>query len=77
MLKESDFSRDGIIDGQEYNKQSCKLLFLAKETNNPDQPGFDFRAWWHEEVKYAFSHRICEWAYGFFNGFPPIENFVI
>ena len=66
------FIKDGIIDENIYDLQKIKLLFITKEPNNPDQNDSDFRIWWSKEVKYSFSHRICEWAYGFQKGFPPI-----
>jgi len=68
------FIKDGIVDENEYNSQKIKLklLFITKEPNDPHQSAWDFREWWAEEVKYSFSHRICEWAFGFLNGFPPI-----
>ena len=68
------FNKDGINNEEVFEKQKLKLLFLAKEPNDPDQSEWDFREWWAEEVKYSFSHRICEWAFGLLNGFPPVEN---
>ena len=68
------FNRDGIINEHEYERQSTKLLFLAKEPNDPKQSEGDFREWWSKGVKYSFSHRICEWAYGLLNDFPPVVN---
>lgn len=66
--------RDGIVNEPEYERQSTKLLFIAKEPNDPEQTEDDFREWWSEKVKYTFSHRICEWAYGILNDFPPLSN---
>ncbi|HET7922618.1 MAG TPA: hypothetical protein VFM15_07685 [Gammaproteobacteria bacterium] len=68
------FKKDGIIDESYYDRQKIKLLFIAKEANDPSQTEGDYRDWWHEEVKYSFSHRICEWAYGIMNNFPPINS---
>jgi len=68
------FVADGIIDEEVFIRQNLKVLFIAKEPNDPEQEGGDFRTWWREEVKYSFSHRICEWAYGLLNHFPPIEK---
>ncbi len=68
------FNEDGINNEAVFNDQKLKILFLTKEPNDPEQDGGDFRIWWAEEVKYAFSHRICEWAFGLLNGFPPIED---
>jgi len=68
------FHKDGIVNEETYLGQNPKVLFIAKEPNNPDQGEFDFREWWAEEVKYGFAHRVCEWAFGFSGGFPPLEN---
>lgn len=68
------FIKDGIVNENEYEQQNTKLLFIAKEPNNPKQDEWDFREWWSKEVKQSFSHRICEWAYGLLNNFPPILN---
>ena len=70
------FTKDGINNEAVFNNQKLKLLFLAKEPNDPDQGGGDFREWWSEEVKYSFSHRICEWAFGLLNEFPPVEDLI-
>ena len=66
------FIKDGIVDENVYELQKIKLLFITKEPNDPEQSDWDFRKWWSKEVKYSFSHRICEWAFGFQRGFPPI-----
>ncbi len=66
------FIKDGIVDEKVYELQKIKLLFIAKEPNDSKQSEWDFRVWWTEEVKYSFSHRICEWSFGFQRGFPPI-----
>ena len=68
------FVSDGIINEALYDKQPIRLLFIAKEPNDPGQNGGDFREWWAEEVKYSFSHRICEWAFGLINNFPPLNE---
>lgn len=67
------FASDGIINETLYNNQKLRLLFIAKEPNDPEQNGGDFRNWWSEEVKFSFSHRICEWAFGLLNSFPPLN----
>ena len=66
---------DGIVCEKNYERTKPKLLFITKEPNNPEGPGFDFREWWSQEVKYAFTNRLCEWAYGIWNGFPPLSEF--
>ena len=68
------FVSDGIINETLYGRQRLRLLFIAKEPNDPEQSGGDFRDWWTEEIKYSFSHRICEWAFGLINNFPPLDK---
>lgn len=67
----SAFAKDGIINEENYINTFPKLLFIAKETN---RGGGDFRVWWREEVKYKFSKRIFEWAYGILNDFPDLDS---
>ena len=67
---------DGIVCEARYEKMKPKILFIAKEPNDPKRGGFDFREWWcNEGPEYAFSWRLCEWAYGIWNGFPPLVQF--
>lgn len=68
------FVQDGIINEIEYEKTSPKILFIAKEPNNPEQKPGDFRQWWQKEIYYTFSYRISEWAYGIINNFPPFDS---
>ncbi len=68
------FVRDGIINEQFYQTPTPKILFIMKELNNPKQKEFDFREWWKEKIKYAFSHRIAEWSYGLLNKFPEYKE---
>lgn len=68
------FKKDGIIDEKSFQRQEPKLLFIAKEPNDPSQNKGDFREWWSRKVDYSFSHRICEWAYGLLNGFPALTD---
>ena len=68
--------RDGIVCEECFETADPKLLFVSKEPNNPVGDGFDFRTWWTEEpVKYSFSHRLSEWAFGMQHGFPPLSEF--
>ncbi len=66
--------KDGIIDETEYSKQKLKILFITKEPNDPGEGEWDFRKFWKSEIKYSFSHRISEWAFGLINSFPPIKE---
>ena len=64
------FVKDGVIDEQLYLAQKTKVLFIAKEPNNPKQEQGDFAKWFGEEVRYTFAHRLAEWSYGILNDFP-------
>ena len=66
---------DGIVCEKNYERANPKLLFVAKEPNNPEGRGSDYRESFSKEVKYAFSKRLCEWAYGVWNGFPSLSEF--
>lgn len=69
--------KDGIINEQEYERQKTKLLFIAKEPNDPEQNEGDFREFLSKEVRGSFFYRISEWTYGLLNNFPllnEIEN---
>ena len=67
---------DGIICEEHYETADPKILFIAKEPNDPRGEAFDFREWWCEDgPQYAFSWRLCQWAYGIWNGFPPLAQF--
>ena len=66
------FVKDGIINETDYKDQKIRVLFIGKEPNDPEKKGGDFREWWSVEIKWTFSRRICEWAYGFLYDFPAI-----
>lgn len=68
------FIKDGIIDENLYKKASPKILFIAKEANDPNQTSWDFREWWKQKLVYAFSFRIAEWSYGLLNNFPQYDT---
>ena len=64
------FVRDGIINEQFYQIASPKILFIAKEPNDPEQTAWDFRELWKADISRTFSFRIAEWSYGILNSFP-------
>jgi len=71
------FVSDGIIDENEYDNADKKLLFIAKEPNDPLQERkWDFRDIWKNKIEFnnSFSYRIAEWAYGILNDFPPYDD---
>ena len=67
------FVKDGINDEDLYNATNPKILFITKEPNNPNQETGDFRVWWEKDLKYTFSIRIAEWAFGIIHNFPPYD----
>lgn len=69
-----NFIKDGIISENRYEKARRKVLFIAKEPNDPDQKATDYREWWNRELRLGFSYRIAEWAYGFLNDFPVYDE---
>lgn len=68
------FARDGVIDETLFESATKKVLFIGKEPNNPTQDLWDYREWWKAELKYSFSTRIAEWAYGILNNFPDYDT---
>lgn len=68
------FVKDGIVDEQQFSSTATKILFIAKEPNNPNQDAGDFREWWRQELAYTFSYRIAEWSYGLLNDFPQYDD---
>jgi hypothetical protein len=68
------FVKDGIVDERKFSPTPTKVLFIAKEPNNPKQEQGDFREWWREKIYYTFSYRIAEWSYGLLNNFPQYDN---
>jgi hypothetical protein len=68
------FIKDGVIDESLYVKAKLKVLFIEKESNDPEQTSWDYRKWWKEELKYPFTYRIAEWSYGLLNNFPPYDK---
>lgn len=72
---QSGFKLDGIINEQEFNKQEKKLLFIAKEPNDPEWNGGDYRKEWPDKANYRFADRIAALAYGCLNDFPPLSDY--
>lgn len=68
------FVKDGIVDEQQFSSAPSKILFIAKEPNNPNEVAGDFREWWRQELAFTFSYRIAEWSYGLLNSFPLYDN---
>lgn len=55
--------KDGIIHPQTFEKQSKRILFIAKEHNlgaDGDDPDFaaDYGVWWQDYVYKRFAHRV-------------------
>ncbi len=48
------FIKDGINDEELFRLSKIKVLFIAKEPNNPKQQAGDFREWWKEGLKTLF-----------------------
>jgi hypothetical protein len=62
-----------------FQNQKARILFIAKEHNylkNSDYEtyGSSYQIWWNKHVKFRFSHRISEWAYGIMNNFPELDT---
>lgn len=71
----TSFCSDGLIDEANYRIASKKILFLQKEPNIKEGgDGWDFRVWWNEKIKYTFTTRITEWAFGLLNDFPQYDE---
>ncbi len=68
------FVQDGVINEELYQTVTPKILFIAKEPNNPKQKAGDFREWWKNEISYSFSYRLAEWSYGLLNNFPQYDD---
>ena len=75
LYKDENFIRDGIIDETLFNQADLKILFITKEANDPGQTvNWDFREWWRENIRYAFSYRLAEWSFGLLNDFPCYDK---
>lgn len=70
------YVNDGIINEQLFREQKRKILFVAKEPNNPTQQEGDYTQWWKEELTGVFSINIAVWAYGLLNDFPAYKSFI-
>ncbi len=58
------FIGDGIINEDEYQKASPKILFIMKEPNDKSQTKWSFQELWNDKLKGHFTYRIAEWSYG-------------
>lgn len=70
------FITDGIVDEENYNSATPKVLFIAKEPNDQTNDSWDYFDLLlnYKEFRYPFLYRLAEWSYGVFNDFPPIEE---
>jgi hypothetical protein len=77
------FTRDGIVNENQFQEQKLKLLFIAKEPNqtnvSPTEKQEDYRVElnqveMHKDYSKVYSYRIAEWAHGLLNDFPPFEE---
>lgn len=68
------FVRDGIINEQLYNAAKIKILFVAKDPNDPDQTSWDLADLLNQYCSGNFAIRLAEWSYGILNDFPPLRS---
>lgn len=76
-FRKGNFFKDGIINETLYNKQTKKLLFIAKEPNKANHKGSekDFREEWKKGIPdYRIAKQIAEWSNGIFNNFPRLQS---
>jgi len=73
------FTKDGIVEEilyDEKKRHGNATLFIAKDPNDTEQWGGDFRSWWKKPTWGKFSHRLGQYAYGINNDFPPFSEAV-
>lgn len=63
--------KDGILCTKEYERTSCRILFVLREAN--DFEGGDLRELFKDGPKFALSHMVARWAAGFLRNFPSYE----
>jgi hypothetical protein len=70
------FIKDGVINENEWEKTTPKIIFIAKEANQQGNvKAGDFREEWRlPGRKYPFADRLTEWTYGMLNDFPIFSN---
>ncbi|MCK4225168.1 MAG: hypothetical protein KAX39_08295 [candidate division Zixibacteria bacterium] len=71
------FSRDGIVDEDQFTKANRRILFVLRETNDfPESNEFrgDLRAFLSQTVKWQLWHTVGRWAYGILNNFPTYRE---
>lgn len=64
--------KDGVIDIDEWNKCSSKVLFVMKEVNGGH--GWDLMEFLSDGPKHQMWHAISRWAAGIQNGFPNYDS---
>lgn len=68
------FVRDGIINEQLFHKAKTKILFVAKEPNDPNQTSWNLAEVLNQNCSGNFAKRLAEWAYGILNDFPTLNS---
>jgi hypothetical protein len=68
------FVKDGIIDEQLYQNSKTKILFVAKDPNDPKQSSWDLADLLNKYCNGNFALRLAEWSYGILNDFPPLPS---
>lgn len=65
------YVKDGIINQEEWDKTTPKILFVTKEPNHRNNPqATDLRQEWNDgEHNYMFAWRIAEWTFGIYHSF--------
>lgn len=76
---DNTFYEDGIINEVVYEKQSTKILFIAKEPNGSNHTEQNGRMsfceeWRSRKPTYVLAMRIAEWSVGLLNNFPVFDT---
>jgi len=70
-IDQKSFTKDGIINEDEYESAPKKVLFIIRETN--DFPEGDLRDYLSKGPRYNIFHQLAKWAWGILNGFPDFK----